>query len=1173
MANENMQHTMSASVDLDVAGAVNSFKTLTSAVKASTSEWKANESAARHAGDYQKAQETKVAGLTKSVQLQQKALVDLKQRQSEVDTSTEKGTATYYKLGAQIANAGKKLDSMTSQLETAKGKLGYYTSGLSDLQKGYQQSTKMSESYVTRLQAEGKQDEANTEKLKNYKSGVANLTKQLSIQQSELDKLASATGKSSDAYKLQQERVNNTATDLAKAKTQMNDLSESMNKANPSFFDKLKNKLTGVDSKAKDTKTSIADIAKGSAIGNMASNWVSNLGSSLANAAKQGFQLTLAGEETQKKWSNLGLPTSQVKALSSEVGEIRGKSDASGASITELQKSLYSLTGSVPTTTKLTDELFGFGRAAGMSNDKIGEFGRKLTRVFSANKVNLSTFNRSFAEMPGLKTAIQKASGMTAGGFKKALSNGKITGNQLESYMVKASSESGKAWSDFGKSSTGKIDKFKGTWTNMTAIFMKPIATGALSGINSVMKSITDKKGNLNATGKQLEGIVKTLSKHIGAGIATTLKFIAKYHTGIAITAGAVLSLVAAIKIATGVMKIFDLVSSMNPFGLIIAGIAAIVAGVAVFYTTCKPFRDFVNNLGKGIASTFKGMVKSVQGWGKGIGKWWSGFKGDFAKKWNSGWKNTAKHFSDGWKGMKKTTSTWGTNIHSWWSGFSSKFSKNWQSKWKAANKYYADNWKGMKKTASNWASDTNSWWHSFSESFGKGWHSFWSGIGKFLQNIWDGIVKGVKNGFNGVIGIINDVIGSINNVWKFFTKHNAIGYLKKLAAGGVITAEQRLVMVNDDGSADPRELIQLPNGIMGMFQERNQRAVLPVGTRVYNSKETKNIFNNAGIQHYADGGWIGNIGKTIGNATNGLVKGTESLIGGAWSKATAIGKWLAKPAEFVGNMINTALKGASAGTSVMTMFAEGVINKLTSSIVAWFKRKLTSLDDIIGGANPKGSGVLRWRGTVEKALRAAGLPASSAYVGAWLRQIATESSGNPNAVQGNIGDINNITGDLARGLVQTTSSTFAQYGHGSIYNGFDDLLAGIKYAIARYGRSGMLEVIGNGHGYANGGWANQASIFGESGLELAVPMNNTNRAITLLGQAVNVLRAKTGMKPEAETGSVSESKIDLMINLLSQLVQGQSQPTYAVISDNSVFKAVKDNQLNRQQFKQQFGI
>lgn len=65
------------------------------------------------------------------------------------------------------------------------------------------------------------------------------------------------------------------------------------------------------------------------------------------------------------------------------------------------------------------------------------------------------------------------------------------------------------------------------------------------------------------------------------------------------------------------------------------------------------------------------------------------------------------------------------------------------------------------------------------------------------------------------------------------------------------------------------------------------------------------------------------------------------------------------------------------------------------------------------------------------------------------LRQISSESSGNEKAVQGNI-DINNITGDLAKGLMQTISSTFNANkfpGHGDIFNGYDNLLAALNYA------------------------------------------------------------------------------------------------------------------------------
>lgn len=138
----------------------------------------------------------------------------------------------------------------------------------------------------------------------------------------------------------------------------------------------------------------------------------------------------------------------------------------------------------------------------------------------------------------------------------------------------------------------------------------------------------------------------------------------------------------------------------------------------------------------------------------------------------------------------------------------------------------------------------------------------------------------------------------------------------------------------------------------------------------------------------------------------------------------------------------------------------------------------------------PSGTGVERWRPTIKKALGVNSVPTTPDYVNAWLRQVQSESGGNEKAVQGDIGDINNITGDLAKGLLQTISATFNSYkhaGHGDIFNGYDNSLAAINYAKNRYGVPGMLGVIGHGHGYAKGGRPSKGEtvLVGENGPEL----------------------------------------------------------------------------------------
>lgn len=189
-----------------------------------------------------------------------------------------------------------------------------------------------------------------------------------------------------------------------------------------------------------------------------------------------------------------------------------------------------------------------------------------------------------------------------------------------------------------------------------------------------------------------------------------------------------------------------------------------------------------------------------------------------------------------------------------------------------------------------------------------------------------------------------------------------------------------------------------------------------------------------------------------------------------------------------------TKMHGKDNGSSKLShSHTGGAMHKLiqqeTGGMMGWIKKHLSPLMDDGGGSmgNPGGAGVQRWRSYVKKALSALNLSTSGSMVDRILRQINTESSGNPKAMGGTDG----LSDGHAEGLMQVKPGTFAANklsGHGNIWNGYDNILAGLNYAKHRYGSG--LSFLGNGHGYAKGGKIpkGQLSVVGEKGWELFQP-------------------------------------------------------------------------------------
>lgn len=318
-------------------------------------------------------------------------------------------------------------------------------------------------------------------------------------------------------------------------------------------------------------------------------------------------------------------------------------------------------------------------------------------------------------------------------------------------------------------------------------------------------------------------------------------------------------------------------------------------------------------------------------------------------------------------------------------------------------------------------------------------------------------------------------------------------------------------------------------NGIMGSFLARiNLNSVF--------GNFTKGIFKFSGskggiLKRFLTGSgrgssFLGNLGSKVSGLFNFLGGAVSSIFSGSTGGTGGAGG-------------STGLGGAATGTGGMAGGGSG-------------------LDILAPHPNPEGSGVDRWRPYVVDALQANGLSTDESMVNKVLKQITTESNGNPKAQ--NNWDSNAKKGTPSRGLLQTIDSTFNAYkftGHDDIWNGYDNMLAAINYAKNRYGggkdvMSASGKGMGSGHGYAVGTpWIpnDQVALIHQGEMIVPAdvnPMNNPNNYVSASGQdnseVVDTLRWQV---------SRLEAKLDVIIGIMSN--RAGSRRRYTGVTDTDI--------------------
>ncbi|XZO08210.1 CHAP domain-containing protein [Weissella paramesenteroides] len=473
-------------------------------------------------------------------------------------------------------------------------------------------------------------------------------------------------------------------------------------------------------------------------------------------------------------------------------------------------------------------------------------------------------------------------------------------------------------------------------------------------------------------------------------------------------------------------------------------------------------------------------------------------------------------------------------------------------------------------------------------------WNRIWGGVTDVAGNAWGGLKNGVKK-FTEMFKFITNAVAhpvktlesklslktaGLDSVYKDFggaffgkVKGQAKDWWKTLwsMASDASNAGADGGMKGDDYKYKNRVADSNPPDEWGYFIKE---CVSFVANRLSNMGVSANLFShlgngsdwvNAPVRHtnnpkpgmvavYGPGSEFGNHVAMVTGVQGNKISGEEYNWNYDHKYHTYHGRNASGATTFLdfGKSINAKAKDIATNSPLAKL-----IKKQTGGMLGWIQKFIAPLNDSSTGED---GNVQSWADDVKKALHKLGLSDSASMVQKVLRQINTESRGNPKAIGGTDG----YNEGHATGLMQVKPPTFNAYalpGHKDIFNGYDNILAGLNYAKHRYGDN--LSYLGNGHGYANGGLItrHQFAEIGENNQpEMIIPLDamKSSRGFELLGKTAVAMAARDGQNNTTVTtdNSKLESKLDNMINLLSQLVAGQgNQVVQAIVDRNDLYR------------------
>ena len=470
--------------------------------------------------------------------------------------------------------------------------------------------------------------------------------------------------------------------------------------------------MNSLDSSTQKTNTSILDIAKGIGVFKLIDNAIGIVTSSLGGAIDRFDTLNKYPIVMQA----LGYSTDQIDKSMSKLTE---GIDGLPTSLNEIVSNTQQLAISTGNLEKGTDTAIALNNAflaSGASTADASRGMQQYVQMLSKGTVDMQSWRSIQETMPIAMDKVAKSfkdQGVNSvNGLYDALQDGTITFDDFNNRLIKLNDGVG-GFAELAKKNSAGI---RTSFSNIKTAVVKGLANVITAidegmqnaGLGSIAENFDKIKNAVNVAFKAItDSIPPAISflTNLWDTIKPFLPLIMAVIGYISIYQGVMGTARKAVELYNGAQKMMNVLMDLNPIGLIIAAVIALVAGFIYLWNTSEDFRNFWIGLWEGI----KKAVGAAVDW---IISAWEGMKEFFSNTWNGlvdGTKNAVNSVKEAWKGTKQWFADLWTGIKDtamdMWDGVKQAFSDAVDgvvSTWQGVKQWFADLWNGIKSTISS---------------------------------------------------------------------------------------------------------------------------------------------------------------------------------------------------------------------------------------------------------------------------------------------------------------------------------------------------------------------------------------------------------------------------------------------------------------------------------------